>query len=423
MVRPPGPVNERAQPVRRSYAVWELTLACNLACQHCGSRAGHARPHELTTEEALGLVGQLENLGIDEVTLIGGEAFLRRDWLVIAEAITSAGMTCTVTTGGYRLSAETARRMHGAGIRQCSVSVDGLEATHDRLRGRAGSFRSCLATFEHLRAAGITVTCNTQVNRLTAPELVPLFELLLAAGVEAWQLQLTVPMGNAADNAELLLQPAELLDVFPVLGDLARRSRDGGMRIYAGNNVGYYGPYERLLRSPAGGSFWTGCQAGLSTLGIEADGTIKGCPSLPTAAYSGGSIRDRPLADIVQHADQLQINVGAGTGAATDDLWGFCRTCEYAAVCRGGCSWTAHTFFGRRGNNPYCHHRALTLARAGRRERLVRVQAAPGEPFDHGLFEIVEEPLDAPWPAGDPLHAGVTTIGATNQLDGGSAAG
>src|SRR5947209_7276968 len=142
MARPPGPVNERGQPVRRSYAVSRLTLACNLACQHCGSRAGRARLHELTAEEALCLVGQLGNLVIDEVTLIGGEAFLRRDWLVIAEAITSAGMTCTVTTGGYRLSAETARRMHASGIRQCSVSVDGLEATHDRLRGGAGTVRA-----------------------------------------------------------------------------------------------------------------------------------------------------------------------------------------------------------------------------------------------------------------------------------------
>src|SRR5205807_1719993 len=163
--------------------------------------------------------------------------------LVIADAITQAGMTCTVTTGGYRLSAETARRMHAAGIRQCSVSVDGLEATHDRLRGRVGSFRSCLATFEHLRAVGVSITCNTQLNRLTVPELRALYDVLLAVGVEAWQLQMTVPMGNAADNADLLLHPAELLDVFPVLGDLAARSRRDGMRIHAGNNVGYYGPY------------------------------------------------------------------------------------------------------------------------------------------------------------------------------------
>ena len=35
------------------YAVWELTLACDQKCIHCGSRAGHARPRELTTDECL----------------------------------------------------------------------------------------------------------------------------------------------------------------------------------------------------------------------------------------------------------------------------------------------------------------------------------------------------------------------------------
>jgi hypothetical protein len=29
----------------------------------------------------------------------------------------------------------------------------------------------------------------------------------------------------------------------------------------------------------------------------------------------------------------------------------------------------------------------------GKRERLVRVEEAPGEPFDHGRFELVEEPF------------------------------
>ncbi|MBK6923223.1 MAG: hypothetical protein IPH07_37890 [Deltaproteobacteria bacterium] len=48
--------------------------ACDQACRHCGSRGGHARPDALTTAEALGLVHQLADLGVREVTLIGGEA-------------------------------------------------------------------------------------------------------------------------------------------------------------------------------------------------------------------------------------------------------------------------------------------------------------------------------------------------------------
>jgi hypothetical protein len=62
-------IDRRLRPI---YAVWEVTLACDLACRHCGSRAGKERPDELTTAEALDLIDQMARLGVKEVTLIGG---------------------------------------------------------------------------------------------------------------------------------------------------------------------------------------------------------------------------------------------------------------------------------------------------------------------------------------------------------------
>jgi len=392
----------KRRPLRTTYAVWELTLVCNLGCVHCGSRAGDSRAAELTTEEALDLVRQLADAGINEVTLIGGEAYLRPDWLTIVAAIRSAGMSCSLTTGGYGISLAAARAMHAAGLQQVSVSIDGRQATHDRLRGRAGSWSACFRTLRYLREARVPVTCNTQINRLSAPELPLIYADLLEARCRAWQLALTVPMGRAADWPDLLLQPPELLHLFPLLNELAGWAERDGILLYAGNNIGYYGPFERRIR--AGGAIWEGCQAGINTLGIEADGTIKGCPSLPTSAYSGGNIREHSLREILASAPELNLNQGQGTAAAAGHLWGFCASCEYAALCRGGCSWTAHVFFGRRGNNPYCHHRALVQQRAGRRERLVLEERAPGTPFDHGRFTILEEPSDAPWPDDDPMR-------------------
>jgi MoaA/NifB/PqqE/SkfB family radical SAM enzyme len=187
---------------RISYAVWEITLKCNLACQHCGSRAGHTRTNELSTAEALNLVQQMAEVGITEVTIIGGEAFLRPDWLEIAQAITKAGMICGMTTGGYGITLETAHRMKAAGIQVVSVSVDGLEATHDRIRGKQGSWKWAFQTMSNLKEAGIPFGCNTQINRLSAPEFPQIYEHLRDAGIFAWQIQLTVPMGNAADNAD-----------------------------------------------------------------------------------------------------------------------------------------------------------------------------------------------------------------------------
>ena len=389
---------------RISYAVWEITLKCNLACQHCGSRAGHTRTNELSTAEALDLVKQMAEVGITEVTIIGGEAFLRPDWLEIAQAITEAGMLCGMTTGGYGITLDTAHRMKAAGINVVSVSVDGLEATHDRIRGKQGSWEWAFKTMSHLREAGIAFGCNTQINRLSAPEFPRIYEYLRDAGIFAWQIQLTVPMGNAADNSEILLQPHELLDVYPMIARVAQRAKREGVQVQPGNNIGYYGPYERLLRGGDAWSFWQGCSAGLSALGIEADGAIKGCPSLPTTAYTGGNIRDYSLRTIIEETEELRFNLGAGTPQGTEHLWGFCKTCEFAELCRGGCSWTAHVFFDKRGNNPYCHHRALTQEKSGIRERVFIHRRADGNPFDNGEFALVEEPINTPWPENDPLH-------------------
>ncbi len=391
---------------RISYAVWEITLKCNLGCSHCGSRAGQARSKELSTEEALDLVKQLAEVGIKEVTLIGGEAFMRPDWLEIAQAITQAGMLCGMTTGGFGISLETARRMKEAGIATVSVSIDGGRAeTHDRLRGKKGSWQSAFKTMSHFREVGINFGCNTQINRLSAPEFPLIYEQIRDAGARAWQIQLTVPMGNAADHADILLQPYELLDLYPMLARVTRRASREGVRVQPGNNIGYYGPYERLMRG--GGNewrFWQGCNAGLSTLGLEADGAIKGCPSLPTAAYTGGNIRDRSLREIIEQTEELRFNLDAGTPKGYEHLWGFCKTCKFAELCRGGCTWTAHVFFNRRGNNPYCHHRALELALRGIRERVYPKVRAQGLPFDNGEFALIEEPLNAPWTLDDPLH-------------------
>lgn len=387
--------------VRLAYVVWEITLKCNLACGHCGSRAGSPRTEELSTEEALDLIEQMASLGVEEVALIGGEAFLRPDWLQLAAAIVDSGMKCSMTTGGFGIAQRTAERMAEVGISAVSISVDGLEEVHDRLRGRRGSWQQCFKTMERLAAAGIPFGCNTQINRRTATQLPLLYEHLRAAGFKAWQLQLTVPMGNAADNDDMLLQPAELLELYPMLGELAQRSQEDGISLQAGNNVGYYGPYARLLRGRGRAErLWTGCKAGINTLGLEADGAIKGCPSLPTKPYTGGNIREHSLEEVVYNAPELTFNEDGGT----DHLWGFCKGCDYAALCRGGCSWTSHVFFDKRGNNPYCHHRALTQAAHGLRERTVQIQEASGTPFDNGCFRLHTEPLNAPWDPRDEEH-------------------
>lgn len=378
------PIDVRTRPI---YAVWEITLKCDLACRHCGSRAGRARPEELTTAQCFDLARQMAELGIKEVTLIGGEAYLRDDWTDIVAEIRRLGMDCTMTSGGRGITPERARAAAKAGLMSCSLSLDGLSATHDRLRGVTGSYEAALSSMQNLRQAGVPVSTNTQVNRLTHAELPELLEVLIANRVHAWQLQLTVPMGRAADEPEIMLQPYELLEVYPALAALLPRAKAGKVRVFPGNNVGYFGPFEHELRAhiPAGHS--GSCGAGRATLGIEADGTLKGCPSLQTEDWAGGNILDTSLKDVWERSQRLRYT----RDRTVADLWGYCRECYYADECRAGCTWMGHSLFGKPGNNPYCHHRALEMDRRGVRERVVLKERAPGLPFDRGLFELVTE--------------------------------
>ncbi len=384
------------------YAVWELTTRCDQPCQHCGTRAGSARAEELTTAQIEEVATALARLGCREVTLIGGEAYLRPDIEAIIRIIAGLRMRVTMQSGGRALTLQRCERFADAGLAAVGISIDGLEDAHDTLRGNKGSHKAALQAVQNVQTAGLIVTSNMQINRLNQHTLRETAAMLRDHKVRSWQVQLTTPMGNAADHPDWIVQPSDVVTILDTLAaiqlDAVANPRAwekprplGCFNVQAANNVGYFGPHEEVLRSRPGGSarHWIGCAAGKAVIGIESDGTVKGCPSLPTAPYTGGNVRSLSLDAIWKHADALNF----ARAQRSDELWGYCKRCYYADTCQGGCSFTAHTLLGRRGNNPLCYHRVVQLRREGIRERLVQVERAAGERYDFGRFEVVEEPV------------------------------
>ncbi|MGZ0700668.1 GDL motif peptide-associated radical SAM/SPASM maturase [Pseudomonas piscis] len=373
------------------HVVWEITLACDLKCLHCGSRAGHRRPGELNTTECLEVIDALAALGTREVTLIGGEAYLRKDWTRLIQAIHDHGMYVAIQTGGRNLTPAKMQAAIEAGLNGVGVSLDGLAPLHDAVRNVPGSFDKALDTLHRAKQAGLKVSVNTQIGAATLPDLPALMDLIIDAGASHWQIQLTVAMGNAVDHPELLLQPYQLLEVMPLLARLYREGSERGLLMNVGNNIGYYGPYEHLWRGFGDERVhWSGCAAGQTVLALEADGTVKGCPSLATVGFSGGNVRTMNLHDIWHYSEGIHF----GRLRSVDDLWGYCRTCYYNDVCRGGCTWTSHSLLGKPGNNPYCHYRTLDLAKKGLRERIVKLEDAGPASFSVGRFDLVTERID-----------------------------
>lgn len=385
------------------HVVWEITLACDLKCLHCGSRAGHRRPEELNTQECLDVINSLARLGTREVTLIGGEAYLRKDWTQLIATIRSHGMYCAIQTGGRNLNEKRLQQAIDAGLNGLGVSLDGLAPLHDKVRNVPGSFDKAVDTLRRAKAAGLTISANTQIGAETMADLPALQDILIELGVTHWQIQLTVAMGNAVDNDELLLQPYQLTEVMPLLAQLYQKGLDHNLLMNIGNNIGYYGPYEHMWRGFGDERIhWTGCAAGRAVMALEADGTVKGCPSLATVGFSGGNVRDLSIEDIWKYSEAIHF----GRLRSVEDMWGYCRTCYYADVCRGGCTWTSHSLLGRPGNNPYCHYRVLDLQKKGLRERIVKIENALPNSFAIGRFDLITERIDDHTPVNHTATSG-----------------
>lgn len=324
---------------------WELTLACNLRCRHCGSSAGLPRADELTLEESLAICDQFPALLVQEVDFTGGEPLLRPDWSRIAAYLRELGIITKILTNGLPLEPATVDQIKEVGIAGVGVSLDGLEATHDYIRGRKGLFRRVLTGIDRVLNADLPVTVLTTVNALNLNELPSLFKLLQSVGVSSWQIQPIFPLGRGQESIELELTEQAYMQ----LGDYVQRwwfkEEETGIKIGPADSFGYF--TELDPREPP----WRGCPAGLLACGITSDGKIKGCLSLPDELVEG-DLRQQDLWDIWFNPNSFTYT----RMFSAESLGSNCHSCDMAEQCRGGCSAMSYGNTRDFHNDPYCFY-------------------------------------------------------------------
>lgn len=157
---------------------WEVTLGCNLHCDHClsGSGPGHQRPNELTTDEAKAFIAELDEMDVFQVNIGGGEPFVRPDILKLLEELTDRGISTCVSTNGTQLDEETLDRIESMDPLFLQVSMDGLRADNDAIRGE-GVFDAVVETLSRLESRDIGTTVNTVVTRQNVYDLPEIYDL------------------------------------------------------------------------------------------------------------------------------------------------------------------------------------------------------------------------------------------------------
>lgn len=375
------------------FCVWELTLACDLRCQHCGSIAGRPRADELTPDEAQDVARQLAAMKCERLTLSGGEPTLRPDWDRIARTLSSSGVRVNIITNGWSWSPEHTRRAMDAGLENAAFSLDGPEPAHDRVRARQGSYARVMAAIDDCVRQGLAASVVTHINALNMHAMPEFRQTLHEHGVRSWQIQIGNPVGSMSQHRDIVFREQDLLWLVPQLAEL----KTSGPRrpvIYPSDNVGYYGKFERTLRDRGAKiCFWIGCRAGCQVVGIESNGNVKGCLSLPSSMHNigefvEGNLRQHTLAAIWNRKGAFDFNRNYDVSR----LEGFCGTCRLNDICRGGCSWSAWCRSGSRFDNPLCFYRVAVQHERWDliddaeidRARANRPEPPSGEPFDPG---------------------------------------
>ena len=329
-------------------AAFELTLACNARCRHCGSSALHPRKDELTTKEAIHVIRQLGDIGCDTLTFSGGEPLMRADWPLLAQEVHACGLSLGLITNGL-LVAEQADTITKSEFKSVGVSIDGPPDIHDALRGVPGGFTLIMAGLNRIQAAGVRVGVVTQINRLNRPHLPQLLSILESIGPSVWQLQLTMPHGRAGKNwKDLAIPVTDLPHLEREVAELIRRSK---INIICADNFGYFGRFEPLFRHglTQKPTVWSGCRAGLDVIGICADGGVKGCLSMPDTMIEG-NLRKIPLEEMWRSPRHFRYN----RHPEQFPLTGHCATCALGRHCRAGCTSAAMAANGLVTENPMC---------------------------------------------------------------------
>lgn len=217
-------------------SLWPRTLsavvnnACNLKCRHCYLQVDHLTEPALTIEEWEKLLGSVSKSGVNLVTLAGKEVFLGNMGRQVLELMARMRRTANgsifrtgVVTNGTLL-APSRDLLLGSDLSYLDISVDGIPADHDAIRG-SGAFDKALPNIRWAAsefAEDFHVTCTLQ--RQNAAKVVEMAGFFDGLNVENLGFGFYHPLPYT--DASLCLERAHIDAIFDSLAGLENLALD-----------------------------------------------------------------------------------------------------------------------------------------------------------------------------------------------------
>lgn len=329
------------------YILWESTLRCNLNCIHCGSDCKKdAYVPDMPKDDFLKAIDNIAP-NVDRhktfIVITGGEPLLRKDLEVIGKELHKREFPWGMVSNGLALTEKRLQTLLNAHLSSVTISFDGLEDSHNWLRGNNKSFASAYNAIQLLgKTKGLIYDVVTCVNQRNINQLDDVKKLLVRAGVKNWRLFTIFPVGRAAEHSELQLNPTQFKSVF----EFIKNEREMGDIDVSYGCEGFLGNYEGEVRD-----HFFFCRSGINSAAIMVDGSVSGCTSLRENFIEGNIYRDN-FSDIWENRFQQYRN----------REWtktGVCTECKQFKYCDGN---GLHLRNEKSGELLFCHYNRINEA-------------------------------------------------------------
>jgi len=235
------------------------------------------------------------------IRFTGGEPLLFKDLPALVRQATDAGVRVSVISNGRILGSKLSVLAQN-GCKEIVLSIDGVGATHDSIRGTSGLFDHCLKAIHRLSELAMPYGVNTVVQARGAPDIVALSELLHSAPTPPtwWHI---IPVRG---NTDLQLDSADKEAFQAIVPSLRRRMKKSNTAVIIADNLA-----SNIGIGP--------CTVPIFTMYVRADtGELFGCNMLAYASHSIGNIvKDTPEdAWNGSEAISLRRRCSSGTNAA-----------------------------------------------------------------------------------------------------------
>lgn len=328
---------------KKPVIVWNMIRTCNLNCVHCYSQSKNIQyGNELTLEEGKAFIDDISAFGSPVMLFSGGEPLMHPHFLDLCFYAKSKGMRAVISTNGTLITRELAMELKKVGLSYVGISLDGLEAVHDRFRGKKGAFREALEGINYAKEAGIKVGLRFTVNKRNAQEIPGIFKLLEEENIPRVCFYHLVYAGRGTKLIEEDLSLEETRQTVDAILELTKEiySRDNAKEVLTVDNHAD-GPYIYLkLLEEGKREEAENVMSLLKMNGGNSSGVGIGCVSWDGEVYadqfwrhySFGNIKERKFSEIWTDTSNPLMKQLKNKKAYVK---GRCESCKWLEVCNG----------------------------------------------------------------------------------------